>query len=107
VADGKLAFDGTPDGEIFASAYATLVARMAFWEVDADREAVKSINNLYHNYREEIELLALTVEEVATLSICTCGKEVFKNGREIALMFGIQYSRIKDLVERIKGEKYD
>ncbi len=104
---GKLIFDGMVDGEIFVSAYATLVARMAFWEVDADNEVLNSINKLYEKYREEIDLLALTAEEIATVTTCVSGVKVFSNGRETSLLFGVKYSRIKELVERIQGEEND
>ncbi len=100
----KLLCDKKKDGDVLVSAYATVLARVAFWEVDADEGIAEAINNLYENHLEEIERLALNAEEIAVIAICTCGAEELKNADEIAMVFGVKYSRIKDVINKVRGE---
>jgi hypothetical protein len=99
------AFDKDEDAEAFKYAYATIVARTAFWEVDADKELVKTLNHLYKYHKTEMEILSFTPEEIAVVTIACCGNKYLSNGKELASLFGANYSKIKEMINIVKGEK--
>ncbi len=103
----KMLFDKDDDAEVFKYAYATIVARTAFWEIDADKELIKTLNHLYKQHKTEIEILSFTAEEIAVVAIATCGNKYLSNGKELASLFGVNYSKIKEMISIVKGEKND
>ena len=103
----KMPFDDVEGGELFASSYATVVARTAFWEIEEDEKLAKSIKNLFLNYYDLIIESALTAEEIAVVSICTANVEELKNEKEISSVFGVSYQKIKNIVKIVRGEKND
>lgn len=101
----KLEFSNEQGKEKFVHAYATIMARTAFWEMEEDKKLVKALNMLYKEYKQIIEDIELSVEEIAVVCICTADIEELKNQEEIARLFNIKLSRVNDLIKLIRGEK--
>ena len=103
----KMLFDDKTDGEVFNNAYAIATARTAFWEVDADKQLVKTFNNLYKKHKTEMEILSFSPEDIVVVALATCGNEYLSNGEQLASVFGVNYSKIKEMINICKGEKND
>ncbi len=103
----KMPFDNVDDTGVFASAYATIIARTAFWELDEDEKFASSIKKLYEKHLGLIIESGLTSEDLAVLAICTAGVEEVEKGKEISAIFGVSYSKIKGAISIVKGEKND
>ena len=101
----KLCFEDCPESEKFLYAYATVIARTAFWEMDENKKLAKSINNLYKKYKDLIIDLELNVEELAVATICLSKIDALKDAKEISALFGVKYSRIKNLIELVRLEQ--
>ncbi|MBQ7340296.1 MAG: hypothetical protein IJW43_05545 [Clostridia bacterium] len=101
----KLCFEDCPESERFLYAYATVMARTAFWEIDDNKKFAKSINNLYKKYKDLIIDLELDVEELSVVTICLSGIDGLGDAKEMSALFGVKYSRIKNLVELVRLEQ--
>ncbi len=101
----KLSCDNIENGVLFTSAYATTLARMAFWEVEADKRVAKIINRLYDNHRNDILAGEYSVEEISVIVICSCGVEGLNNEEEISNLFGVEKDRVVKMINVLKGEE--
>ena len=101
----KLGFEGEEKSSLFTHAYATLVARMAFWDIDGERKIVKTLKTLYLKFRDEILESDLSTEELAVICLCTSNIEELREQKEIAGYFGVKLSRVEGLIKKMRGEE--
>ena len=103
----KTLFSGTEDEGLFLPAYSLALATSVFAGIEEYEKIGFSVNKLYKKYQEEIKSKELTTEEISALIICTAEIEKIKENKDICKYFSVELSRIKDLIEIIKGDKND
>ncbi len=101
----KLLCDGVAGGEKFVSAYATVIARASFWEIEQDDKFSKSVDRIYKNHKEIIEKLDVTIEELSVVLICESKIKELSNHRELCSFFGANEKRVKEILSNMGENK--
>ena len=107
----KLQCEKTADGALYFSAYALLVSRLIFFDIEGFERAAKITDKIYRAFSGVITEAETTNEEIAALILSECGFEKFSTDQEVLRNFEItesKFKQLKNLYENSKaGEKND
>ncbi len=103
----KIVCEDKPNGDLFLSAYAYAMSRMAFSHVEELDKIAFNVNKAYKEYSDILINNGFTCEEIAVLAVYMCNFGHIKDLKKLCKSFGVKPEKIVGFTNAIKGEKDD
>lgn len=102
----KLPCEKDIEGELFFSAYALCLSKMAFISADISEKVAMSANKIYKKLQRNEQVKNFSTEELASL-IAIYAKPLEVSERQVTSVFTVKKERLQKLKKLYKGETAD
>ncbi len=94
-------------GELFLSAYAYAMSRMAFSHVEDLDKIAFNVNKAYKEYSDVLITNGFECEEIAVIAIFMCNFSHIKDVKKLCKSFGVKPEKVVGFLNAVKGDKDD
>ena len=94
-------------GDLYLSAYALCLSKMAFFDVESLDKIAKITDKIYKKFKGKITNAEVSNEEIAGLILSQCEFKKYSNDQSVTRIFSITLDKLKLLKDQLQGEKND